>query len=344
MGYTPEELDAYLATKDWACETLADKRQATLMLLNADNLLTPEAIAYVASLTVAVQVSGNPNDYLPVVCLTHSTSLSAFKYILQRGMLMPDRSLRQKRTDQYPGVYMTPYLQTSTHLVRHSGMTLVFSSTLLGRSDFHFNMNDQNGLINRRTLSQPTMGQLDPRKVHPLAEVVFHHPVRVSTADRLIGIWISDVTLKYVRDAITTAGREDLLNLVMIIRVGSRTPFTSAMVRDHVWTEPLEPQNANFCTPFVDLRQTASNKQSLDLLAKIAVNCGRTPDKVDKLIKRKCTSAEDCIKRLTDVVIHDSTAMLDGTLVESPTTYYPPLQDAPLVGVHIPSRYTPLQS
>jgi len=49
FAYTPDELDAYLATKDWASTTLADKRQATLMLLNVDDMLTRPASELVYS-------------------------------------------------------------------------------------------------------------------------------------------------------------------------------------------------------------------------------------------------------------------------------------------------------
>jgi len=345
LQYTVKELDAYLLTKDWACDSIDDKRRAVLLFLNDDGLLTPTTVAYVTAPTFAIHsLSVDRADegtalanHTPILCLTHATrTLVSFRRILEAGVIQPYYMLQQGR-DQYPGVYMTPYMANFEFVLR-VGIAFVFSPSLLDRGDFHFDPEDLHGYISDRTLSLPTMGQLHTSRLNHTAEVVFHHPVRIDTTDRLIGIWVTPQHQKGVQRAITKIGRTDLLDLIIVLPDDHTVRFTPDLVRDHAWVKPMEPLNPRFCTPYIGNSMSGPRDVPIATLAKVVVNCGYSPEQINTLLEAHCQNHKECSEALLSLIRKEATSILNGTKPEIATTYYPPFHEMELIGVHLPPQ------
>jgi len=342
---TVEELDAYLATKEWAAESLGDKRQATLMLLHADGLLTSETSTYVMApnfvlaihLASIERIPRRVTDYTPIVCLTHATrDTKSFRDIVKAGAIQRVHEVKSGRTSIYPGVYMTPYMRDYTIFIRH-GPSFVFSPSLLDRGDYHINRDESGGIITNQTLSMTSIDWSSfigkNISLSGGSEVVFHHPVPIDASSHIIGIWVLAKNEEMLRRILTKHKRPDLLELITVMPWPT---FTPSLVRELPWTQPVEPLNANFCTTHV--RPEGSHHQQIATAAKVMVNCGHTPEQVGHFIDTHCAAAQDCAIKMQLAIQPDATAILEGMRPESPTIYYPPFPEMPLVGVE--SRFT----
>jgi len=361
LAYTPGELDAYLATKDWACEELVDKRKAALLFLHADGLLTPAGVEYVTApnfseaIMAASQLAPRlliPKDYRPIVCLTHAVeSPDSVRKILTSGSIIPSLTLDQvahpewTERGQFNGVYMMPYLagRRITYLSRSTFFT--FSPSLLDRGDFHINLEDNWGHILDMTWSQPTIdGWLNlmvkfPRG-YPTPEVIFHHPVRIDATDRLTGIWVLEKDGPALKTIIEQCERPDLIEYVKMY--ATREKINDERLKDtHAWP-PIEPQNPIFCTAKLG-EESRHPIHSGDRLAKMAVNCGLTPDEITTFIDTNCPDTATCSKPFYTLFEQRKLGIMTGRIPVPAPVYYPPLNKANVTGVRLPAmKYEPL--
>lgn len=337
LAYTPEELDAYLATKEWGCDSLGDKRQAVLVFLNQDGLLNPQARAYVEDPSFALTIHlasvdfGRPDRYAPILCLAHSTR--DFAGILQAGQIVPNVQDPLVRNAHFPGVYMTAHVKTpllttwGQSIARPDhAVTLVFSPTLMDRGDWHLNLMESFGYIGPGTISAGSL-ELLPKVEWPLEgpEVVFHHPVRIDATERLIGIWVPGDTSKVIA-LLNAYQRQDLIPLVST----HRGTFTADMVRDHAWP-PMKLMPANFCTPFVSPPRRVGER--VNVWSQVVRDCGISQAGLEGLLIHHCRNDTECAKLLENRVKLYANSIQEGrSPAPTKTPYYPPFTTDPIPG------------
>jgi len=359
LAYTPEELDMYLMMKDWACQSLLDKRKAVLMFLHADGLLTPAGVEFVMAhnfteaVTSASELAPHlliPKDYRPIVCLTHAVNTyGAFRAILMSGAIVPSLTLGRvahpewNERNQFSGVYMIPYISGTSLAYLDGFIFFTFSASLLDRSDFHINQGDDYGHITNDTWSQPFVDgwwlawqkRLAFAEEHGnrrlmYSEVVFHHPVRIDETDRLIGIWTHQKYGDELKRIITECRRPDLLNHVKLYTDAIRD---EELADDHPWTTPIEPQNPVFCTAKLERRRGNAPLRSGEF-PKMAADCGLTPSEVTAFVADKCPNEATCKRNFLELFAERKLGIMNGTIPVPAPVYYPPFSRQELVDVH----------
>lgn len=176
-------------------------------------------------MAAAVSIQNNKINYCAtgaksnIVALVHATNFQNLGSILRSGYLKSPKDLQESKqqvigfthataapweeNDSANGVYMS-YLSTkdmgrkinnTDDFLLPDLVRLVFSTILLERSDWHLNLQDQNGFVNQYSFGPKTVSEWLPTREKMLAqgktfafnEIIFQEPVSL---DYLESVWI----------------------------------------------------------------------------------------------------------------------------------------------------------
>jgi len=253
------------------------------------------------------------NGIKQILCLSHFTSLRNFaKLINSKALYTPverekfqviydgvasanyifSESLANGDYGEYPGVY------TGARCVYEIGrpltefgfsdVILIFSTYLLKRPDYHFNILDDNGYITHRSFVSDTIHKLPDLgeyvqtyeeefgRPHPGNEVVFHNMIPL---EYLQSIWVPDQCMAMAVRKLMPTELQGSISVEIVSHVVNKT--YNKKVSSKTFEEAFK---SNFAAPFRDVHLTQGSYLRRDEFKeyklKHAQNCGMSVDEI----------------------------------------------------------------